>query len=64
MLTQYGNRASWRTDHELELSAILKALPLDELHMARRMIRLELTRREQEGDQHVISEAERALFRV
>ena len=64
MISGYPKRASWRQDHELELAAILKALPLDELHMARRMIRLDLTRREQEGDQHVISQADKALFRV
>ena len=58
------NRGTWREDFEPELTAILKSLPLDELHLARRLIRREITRRALETDKTTMDEAERALFHV
>ena len=64
MITGYPNRASWKQDHELELLGILRVMPLDDLRMAQRLIRREVNRREQEGPElHVISDAEKRLFK-
>ena len=42
----------------------IRLLPLDELHLARRLIRRDITRRELETDKTTMDEAEKALFRV
>ena len=64
MITGYPNRASWKPDDELEMLSILRTMPLDDLRAAQRLIRREVNRREQAGpEQHVISDAEKALFR-
>lgn len=64
MLTGYPNRASWKSDDELEMLAILRTMPLDDLRMAQRLIRREVNRREQEGPElHTVTEAEKRLFK-
>lgn len=64
MISHYANRASWKSDDELEMLSILRVMPLDDLRQAQRLIRREVNRREQEGPElHVISDAERALFK-
>ena len=63
MMPPACNRMSWKSDDELEMAYILRQMGKDEITQAMRLMRLELTRREQEGDQHVISDADRQLFR-
>ena len=63
MITGYSNRASWKSDDELEMMAVLRALGLDELRAAKRLIGREIHRREAAGPElHTLTDADRALF--
>ena len=63
MLTHYGNRASWKADDELSLMAVLRAMGLDELRQAKRLIGREIAHREASGpEKHEVTAAEKALF--
>ena len=64
MISHYANRATWKSDDELEMLSILRTMPLDDLRAAQRLIKREVNRREQEGpEQHELSQAEKALFK-
>ena len=64
MMPAYSNRGMWKADDELEMMAVLRALGLDELRAAKRLIGREIHRRELEGPElHVVTDAERQLFR-
>lgn len=64
MMPAYSNRGMWKADDELEMMAVLRALGLDELRQAQRLIKREIHHREAAGPElHTVTDADRELFK-